>query len=740
MHVARFLTAALKKSASHAEERRESEERLAPECVSSLEKLETRLTLSVTIKVANQDILISGDGTNNHIAVFQDGGGNLFIYGDSATSIAGDGVVSAAIPDTNAGGGREFNSGLFKNIFVNFGNGNDTVEFGGLRAADVQNLTINTGDASTGDTVKFGQTTFVGNPDTNWGSNAIAHSVDITTGNGADQVRISDLTTPAFSVQTGSGDDTITPVDLGGLVSNVDKSIDGGAGNDTLVFAGAGQPLNLTTLASGQLAQIEHIDLTGTGDGNTLTVDATSVLALSPTTKTLTVNGTAGDLVTIGAGWDTNPDQMSGGTTYKVFTQKGATLKIANTLSLSAALQVFTIDAKHPVTFADANHDAVTVKLTGIGSATMTLNGSVANGADIHSFALTGTDAKSAVSITVKKDKLTGDGLTTIGGVTADSVLKSFTAKAADLTGTGFSVTGAVKAITLHDFLAGNITTGGAATDKLALTFGMVAAGTTIDTQETISTLKAVSVGHGSILTNAIGSIGVSAGAFAADITSIGAIGKITVKGGGLTGSLSATSFGAISITGGDFSGSLTSLTPAATLGKTKALPSLSVTGGDLTGDVRVLGTAGTISVKGVKGGAGGNVSGATVVASAIAGLNVAGNFVQSIVLAGADLGADHAFGGGNDVFATGSLGAVKISGNVTTGSVIAAGLSTTNATLKDGDDTIVGAAASIIKSFTVAGTADANSYFVAGNFASAPKIGGMVVDPGTDGRFKTLV
>ena len=52
--------------------------------------------------------------------------------------------------------------------------------------------------------------------------------------------------------------------------------------------------------------------------------------------------------------------------------------------------------------------------------------------------------------------------------------------------------------------------------------------------------------------------------------------------------------------------------------------------------------------------------------------------FLSSTVLAGADLGVDHTFGGtgaGADTFGGGSIGAVKIGGAVT-GGVIAAGLS----------------------------------------------------------------
>jgi hypothetical protein len=59
--------------------------------------------------------------------------------------------------------------------------------------------------------------------------------------------------------------------------------------------------------------------------------------------------------------------------------------------------------------------------------------------------------------------------------------------------------------------------------------------------------------------------------------------------------------------------------------------------------------------------------SGATIVAKGIATLSVAENVLHSLVLAGADLGAGHAFGGGDDTFSAGVLGTVKIGGDVPT-------------------------------------------------------------------------
>jgi hypothetical protein len=195
------------------------------------EALEDRRLLTVTVKAANNNIFISGDSNGNKLAVFQDAGGSLFIYGDENTTIAGDGVVSATIPDTNPGGGRVFNSGLFRNIFINMGSGSDVVQIAGLRAADVDILDINTGDATGGsDTVSFLQTTFVGSPDTAWGASATSKAVSITTGSGDDYVNVSALTAAGLSIDTGAGNDTI------GVAQNDDVAIHG----DLSIVAGDG--------------------------------------------------------------------------------------------------------------------------------------------------------------------------------------------------------------------------------------------------------------------------------------------------------------------------------------------------------------------------------------------------------------------------------------------------------------------------------------------------------------------
>ncbi len=336
---------------------------------------------------------------------------------------------------------------------------------------------------------------------------------------------------------------------------------------------------------------------------------------------------------------------------------------------------------------------------------------------------------------------MTGDGLVRLGEVTVDGALLSFSGPAVDFTVGGLRAQGPVKTITAHALLAGEILTGGSAADQLALTLsaaGSLGESYLIATPQTISALKAAQIGVGEIQAAALTSISVTAGPLAAEITSADAIGSVSVKGGALSGDLVASRFGAVSVSGGDFSGSLTSLTPVATLGRTKALTSLTVTDGNLTGDVRLLGASGAITVKSKPALAKGDMSGASIVASAIASLSVGRDFISSIVLAGADLGADYAFGGDADSFAAGTIGAVKIGRNASgAGSIIGAGFDPSDGAIKDGDDAIIGGVASVIASLTVTGTAAPESYFAAGLFKTAPKIAGLVVTPAGDGRFK---
>jgi hypothetical protein len=166
-----------------------------------IEPLESRIALSISVKAVGTDIFISGDNTANHLAVFEDGAGRLFIYGDVNTAVTGDGTVAGVLPDTNAGGGREFDNGTFKNLYVSLGSADDSVDVAGLHSSEVASLTINTGAATTGDKVVFGTSTFAGNPDADFGASTIAGPVTILTGNGGNTVTLRNLTMRSTSAR-----------------------------------------------------------------------------------------------------------------------------------------------------------------------------------------------------------------------------------------------------------------------------------------------------------------------------------------------------------------------------------------------------------------------------------------------------------------------------------------------------------------------------------------------------------
>ncbi len=94
----------------------------------------------------------------------------------------------------------------------------------------------------------------------------------------------------------GAGDDMIEVSKFGF------RSVDGGAGNDTLAVTGNGLNLDLVN-TRGKIDGIETIDLTGSGS-NTLNVNLLDLLNLSDTSNTLKINGNAGDSITgLDSGW-----------------------------------------------------------------------------------------------------------------------------------------------------------------------------------------------------------------------------------------------------------------------------------------------------------------------------------------------------------------------------------------------------------------------------------------------------
>lgn len=430
-------------------------------------------------------------------------------------------------------------------------------------------------------------------------------------------------------------------------------------------------------------------------------------------------------------------------------------------------------------TFTDSDGDTYTIKLTGPGTLNAVQFDPAATGRGPIDYLLAdGTTTKSSILVTVIKNKAGGDGIVTIGDVIGAGALGLFTATASNLVMNGVDFAGSVRSIKVRDILnvdvdlaSSALRVGGTAADKLSIAAGHISNGTLIQTPGIISSLTAGSIDTatvvasalgqiktksggemnvdlqvtgavGSILSNlsaagnwnatSFGPVTVANGTLFSNMTTVGSVARITVKSGGILGLLTADHFGAISVTGGNFSGQLASTTPAAALGKTLALTSLKVAGGDFTGTVRLLGRAGPITVTASRLGVGGNLLGATVNANAIGSVTIGRNFADSIVLGGADLGADHAFGGGDDVFNSGTIGAIKIGGDVTgTRSLIGAGFSRIGS-----GDSIVGGTASAITRLTVTGSADSSLHFAAGLFKNTPKIGGAIIDPTTDPRF----
>jgi hypothetical protein len=428
--------------------------------------------------------------------------------------------------------------------------------------------------------------------------------------------------------------------------------------------------------------------------------------------------------------------------------------------------EVLSFSKSAKLTFTDADGDVVTVRLSGNGQGSLVLDDIDGDGrGSIDSIVLAGTDAKSNLTVTVKKNKNGGDGIVTIGDVTVNGSLGAFTAKQSDLVLGGFSSSGATKSLNFRDLLASEphlaeaaITVGGGVSDKLAVTLRNVADGFTFTSAGIITSLRATAIGEGEISGAALGKLnttlggmnanlaftgaaggitiktGVNAGEWSAasfgvisvgtglhaDVASPGSIAGVKVKAGALSGNLTAASFGAISVTGGDLSGDIVSTSTS--LGKKAALAKLTVIGGDLLGDVAL-------------SGAGGNVTGVDVTASKIAAITVAKALTNSAILAGTSAGPDRELGGGDDTFSAGAIGAVKVGGDILA-SVIAAGLSNPDGIFDNADDSVLGGSASAVAGIIVKGTVSNDSYFAAGRFKGAVKFGAAVINPAADARF----
>ena len=105
-----------------------------------------------------------------------------------------------------------------------------------------------------------------------------------------------EVTVALFDQFGGSGNDLIGLRDAAGisdLTSAVASQVvmNGGAGQDSLVFAGTGLNLNLTSVQDSAIINVEMVDL---GSNNTLTIALADVFAMSSADQFNSANGWVG--------------------------------------------------------------------------------------------------------------------------------------------------------------------------------------------------------------------------------------------------------------------------------------------------------------------------------------------------------------------------------------------------------------------------------------------------------------
>lgn len=452
------------------------------------------------------------------------------------------------------------------------------------------------------------------------------------------------------------------------------------------------------------------------------------------------------------------------------------------------------LDNRTPVHFQDSNGDNVTLKLTGPGSGFVTLVNGGLNNSDISSISLVDTDTKkTSLDLTVKGTPTSGDRSTSVKSIEIAGGLKALNARMADLNGVGISSTDSIGSLKIRDIVFADITMGGNSTSKSSLQFGRIGSDSIISSNGVFTSISALSIGQSMIqahgirrlittsgpldadldVVDAIGSVSVRGGVsgiwntnslglldvmggdmgaqinsvadiarvlvrkgdITANITAGGDLGKLEVKDGGVSGHLVAANFGIVSVIGGDLSGSLISVETFSP--GLQSLKSLVISNGDLTGSIRLLGHAKSIAIKGAKGSQNGDMDQSFLSVKSIDKFSISGNLVNSRILVGADLGDDLDLGGVDDVFMAGRVGTFKIGGNVLDESIVAIGIDPVNGVFGDGDDITVPGAPSTVKTFTVLGTADMDSYFATSSITRPPKIGGIVIDPASDPRFR---
>ena len=348
------------------------------------------------------------------------------------------------------------------------------------------------------------------------------------------------------------------------------------------------------------------------------------------------------------------------------------------------------------LTLEDADGSKATFSLRGNGRAELI------PGAELFALSLTGADAASAVTISVKG----GDKRYSLGTVTLGS-LKSFAAPAVDLAG-DFLATGTIGSLTMGDVASGH----SLSIQGLNMPLTLTARSVTNLSLQSASPVKSIKV---------------------ANWTRSGQAASTIIAP--LVSSLQA---------GGDLQVDLHLSQQGLALGKVSAVGELGPGIWDVAGNVGRITAgqtdagwrasfAGPLTSLTVRGNASGNLS-----ARSIGSISIKGNLSGGQILSGADLGSDAALGGAGgaaDTYGIGWIGTLSVTGAVSD-SLILAGVHPFDGAFNDLNDVIIGGSASFIKTISIGGTLDAASAINAGRLPTTASIARVRIRTASDPRF----
>ena len=318
--------------------------------------------------------------------------------------------------------------------------------------------------------------------------------------------------------------------------------------------------------------------------------------------------------------------------------------------------------------FLDADGTKVTATLTGPGQF------QVVQGAALPTLLITGTDATSTFTLAGAG----GNGWVNLEGVTLAGPMASFTAATTDPV-SSFTVQGAVQTIVL-----GNVR-------DMVLSSTAAIGGVTVESWQS-----------GGVVANGI---------VAPSLDSLVSTGQLNMSMTLTSLDLALGSVLAGAITGGTWqvAGDIGSITARSV-------------GANWNADV--VGRTGTVATGGIFSG--------TIATKAIDVFAVGGSLVGAHLMVGATLGADGKLGGTGadaDTFGAGYLGQLRVAGAVI-GARIHVGVNPVNGVFDDGDDVVVGGAASRIQTLMVGGRIDSTSRIVTGVLPPTFFAGGRSYSP----------